>query len=145
MATLNATTWQQARTYVDNFFRTGDISGNGNIQIPVPKTADEFVPVAEVVFQQIIAQHGGDPNAYHNHTGTAGGLIAILDKIRTSGNPALAKSLAQSIYANGSGVGYVATSQGQVQFKGTSGCTRSDLGAYLQGGGVFGGIWAGRQ
>jgi hypothetical protein len=145
MATLNATTWQQAKTYVNNFINTSDISGNGNLQLPTPKNADQFVPMATVLFQQIIAKHGGDAAAYHGHTGTAGGLIALIDKVRESGNPVLAKQLAESIYNNGAGVGYVMTSQGRVEFKGTSPCTRSDLRAYFSGTGVFAGLWAGRE
>jgi hypothetical protein len=145
MATLNATTWAQAKTYVNNYFNTSDISGNGNLKLPIPKTADEFVPHASVLFQQIIAKHGGDGSAYHNHTGTAGGLIALIDKVRENGNPELAKELATTIYNNGAGVGYVMTKQGRMDFTGTSGCTRSDLRSFVAGTGVFNGLWAGRE
>lgn len=145
MATLNAATWTQARTYVNNFLNTGDISGQGNVQLPVPATPDLFVASANVLFQQVIKKHGGDGAAYHNHTGTAGTLLALLDKIRESGNPELARTLASSIYNNGAGVGYVMTAEGNVPFRGTSGCTRADLRNFLNGGGVFQGVWAGRQ
>ena len=145
MATLNANTWKQAQTYVSNFLRTGDIGGNGSQQIPVPNSTDMFVPTAEVLFQQVIQKHGGDPNAYHGHTGTAGALIALIDQVRVSGNPAMARQVAESIHNKGSGRGFVMTSQGSVEFKGTSGCTRSDLQKYLSGSGVFQGIQAGRQ
>jgi hypothetical protein len=146
MATLNVNTWGQAKQYVANFLKTSDISGNGDLELPVPTSGDEFVPMAEVLFKQIIQKHGGDAGAYHGHTGTAGGLIALIDAVRENGNPELAKQLATSIYNNGSGTGYVMTqSRGRVEFKGTSPCTRHDLSAYAKGTGVFAGLWAGRQ
>jgi hypothetical protein len=145
MATLNATTWTQAKSYVASFIRTGDISGSGNSPIAVPKNADQFVPLAEKLFQQVTQKHGGDGGAYHNHTGTAGALIALIDKVRTDGDAGLAKQIAQQIWNNGQGVGYIMTSTGRVDFRGTSGCTRSDLSSYVNGRGVFQGVWAGRQ
>lgn len=146
MATLNTNTWQQARTYVNNFIATGDISGTGRRRLNVPKNADQFVPMAEALFQQIVAKHGGDGAAYHGHTGTAGGLIALIDAVRENGNATLAKQLATTIYNNGAGVGYVMMSdRSRIEFKGTSPCTRSDLKAYVSGTGVFGGLWAGRE
>jgi hypothetical protein len=145
MATLNVNTWAQAKGYVANYLNTGDISGNGTRKLRAPKNGDEFVPMAEQLFTQITAKHGGDAGAYHNHTGTAGGLIALIDAVREHGNPALAKQLAETIYNNGSGTGYVMTSRGQIEFKGTSPCTRSDLRSFVSGTGVFAGLWAGRE
>lgn len=145
MATLNANTWAQAKTYVNNYFATGNISAEPGRPIAVPKNADKFVEHAAVLFEQITVKHGGRSDAYHNYTGTAGGLLALLDKIRENGNPELAKTLATTIHNNGAGVGYVMTSQGRMEFTGTSGCTRSDLNSFVHGAGVFAGIWAGRE
>lgn len=145
MATLNATTWTQAKTYVAEFIRTGDISGTGRSPISIPRNADQFVPLAEALFLQVTKKHGGDGAAYHNHTGTAGALIALIDKVRTDGDAQLARTIAQQIWNNGQGVGYIMTSTGRVDFRGTSGCTRSDLASYVNSRGIFQGVWAGRQ
>jgi len=140
MATLNTTTWQQAKTYVDNFLKSGNIdqSGSGAARaVDTPEVLLDCYGATNGLYNQITKKHGGNDGAIHGHTGTAGALIALLDRMPSK---AQARQIAQTLLGGGSGAGYIVMSDGQhATVRRTSGCTRSDLTKYANQTGIFAG------
>ena len=135
MALLNQTTWSQANQYVDNYFQSGHVNGNGQSGAKAPvETPERLIAYFNDMFQQVSQMRGGDTSSTHISTGTGGVLVALLARYP---DRAKAQQMAAEILNQGS----ITLSTGTTIALGvdTSPCSNAALADFVSGRGVFAG------
>ena len=134
MALINQTTWAQANEYVENYFRTGNVSGRGNQPKLAVETPERLLAYFQDMFNQVSQVRGGDTSSTHISTGTGGVLVALLARYP---DRAKAQQIASEILHQGT----LTLSTGLKVALGvdTSPCSNAALGDFVAGRGVFAG------